>query len=322
MVFRDFSELSVSPATMRALARVAFATPTPVQQQTIPPALAGRDVIACAATGTGKTAAFVVPMVERLSGRKGLLGLMLAPTRELALQLAEHATPFADEHGLTVVTLIGGVDIDAQIDSVPKANVLVATPGRLVDHLKRGTVRLDHIEVLVLDEADRMLDMGFKPQLTRILARLPKKRQTMLFSATMATEVEEFAKAALSDPLRVEVEASGTPAAGAEQVIYEVTMAEKNPLLLTLLAEVPGARTLVFCRTRRRAEKLMKTLQRERSRAPLRLPRPRNRYGPHGRIVITHLAALSPRKRSRAALHRRPAPAAPNARASDSTKDS
>jgi len=264
MTFRDFGDLAISAATKRALSEVGFTTPTPVQQQAIPPAMSGRDVIACAATGTGKTAAFVLPMTERLSGRTGVVGLMLAPTRELALQLAEHAKPFAFAHSLSVVTLIGGVDIDAQIDSLAHANLVVATPGRLVDHLKRGSVSLAGIEVLVLDEADRMLDMGFKPQLTRILARLPKKRQTMLFSATMASEVEEFAKTALRDPVRVEVSLSGTTAAGASQVIYEVTKAEKNPLLLTLLIEVPGARTLVFCRTRRRAEKLMKTLQRER----------------------------------------------------------
>ncbi len=260
----NFGDLAISAATKRALGEVGFVSPTPVQVQAIPPALAGRDVIACAATGTGKTAAFVVPLTERLSGRSGVLGLMLAPTRELALQLAEHAKAFAAAHQLTVVSLIGGVDIDAQIDSLARANVLVATPGRLVDHLKRGSVSLEHIEVLVLDEADRMLDMGFKPQLTRILARLPKKRQTMLFSATMASEVEAFAATALRDPVRVDVSVSGTTAAGAEQVIYEVPKAEKNALLLTLLIEIPGARTLVFCRTRRRAEKLMKTLQRER----------------------------------------------------------
>lgn len=268
MTSPDFGQLGLSEPTFRALAEVGFDEPTPVQQQAIPPALQGRDVIACASTGTGKTAAFVIPMTERLSGRRGIVGLMLAPTRELALQLASHASPFATEHRLSVASLIGGVDIDAQIDILAKSpNLVVATPGRLVDHLKRGTISLDGIEVLVLDEADRMLDMGFKPQLTRIIARLPKKRQTMLFSATMAAEVEDFAKSALRDPMRVDVALSGTTAAGADQVVYEVEKLEKNALLLTLLADVPGARTLVFTRTIRRAEKLMKALQRERFRA-------------------------------------------------------
>ncbi len=258
-----FGDLKLSTPTHRALRQVDYADPTPVQAQAIPPALEGRDVIACAATGTGKTAAFVIPLVERLSKRTGLVALILAPTRELAAQVAKHSLPFAREHGLNVVTLIGGVPIESQLDWLPRANIVVATPGRLVDHLKRGSVSLDHVEALVLDEADRMLDMGFKPQLTRILARLPKTRQTLLFSATMAGEVAEFAQATLRDPVRLEVSTSGTTAEGASQVAYEVTKAEKNPLLLTLLAARPGARSLVFCRTIRRAEKLFKLLQRE-----------------------------------------------------------
>ena len=257
----EFAALGLSQASLRALERASYLHPTPVQQQAIPHVLAGRDVIACAATGTGKTAAFVLPIVDRLHGKKGIVALVLAPTRELAVQLTRHAQRFAGARGLSVATLIGGVDQASQVEELKRANFLVATPGRLIDHLQQGTVVLSAVEVLVLDEADRMLDMGFKPQLTRILAKVPKKRQTLLFSATMGSEVEEFAKLALNDPARVEVAASGTTAERAAQAVYEVPQHEKTPLLLALLAEGDES-TLVFTRTRRKADKLTKALLR------------------------------------------------------------
>ena len=257
----EFAALGLSEPSLKALEQVGYEHPTPIQQRAIPPGLAGNDVIGCAATGTGKTAAFVLPIVERLAGKSGLRGLVLAPTRELALQITQHARKFAGVHGLKLATLIGGVEIRAQVDELQGANVIVATPGRLVDHLRKGTVVPGEIEVLVLDEADRMLDMGFKPQLTRILAKLPRTRQTFLFSATMAGEVADFAKANLQNPVRIEVAPSGTTAERAQQCVFEVPQTEKNALLLTLLAEGDES-TLVFTRTRRRADKLAKLLLR------------------------------------------------------------
>jgi ATP-dependent RNA helicase RhlE len=251
----EFDALGLSDASLRAVERAGYAHPTPVQQLAIPPALEGKDVIACAATGTGKTAAFVLPIVDRLHGKSGIVALVLAPTRELAVQITRPA------RGLSLATLIGGVDNAQQVQELRNANVIVATPGRLVDHLQQKTLSLATVEVLVLDEADRMLDMGFKPQLTRILAKVPKARQTMLFSATMGEEVEAFAKLALREPVRVDVAPSGTTAERVGQVVFEVPQHEKTALLLTLLAEGEES-TLVFTRTRRKADKLTKALLR------------------------------------------------------------
>lgn len=258
-----FETLGLSEATLTGLARAGYERPTPIQAQTIPHALAGRDVIGCAATGTGKTAAFMLPIVERLSKptETKVRALVLAPTRELALQIAEHAVRFGRPHHVFVATLIGGVGMQAQVDAVKKAHIIIATPGRLIDHLNGGTATLQQVEVLVLDEADRMLDMGFKPQLTRILAKLPKKRQTLLFSATMAGEVADFAKHSSHDPVRVEVARSGTTASRATQCVYEVSQDLKTPLLLSLLGQSEDS-TLVFTRTKRRADKLTKSLSR------------------------------------------------------------
>lgn len=256
-----FTGLGLSSQSLHALHEAGYQHPTPIQAQTIPHALSGKDVIGCAATGTGKTAAFILPLVEKLKGTKGLRALVLAPTRELALQIGEHAQRFGAPHGLQAVILIGGVGMGAQVDGLKRAQLCIATPGRLIDHLQGGTASLAQVEVLVLDEADRMLDMGFKPQLTRILAKLPKARQTLLFSATMAGEVADFARAHLKDPMRVEVARSGTTAARATQCVYLVGQAEKTPLLLSLLAEGDDS-TLVFTRTKRRADKLTRSLVR------------------------------------------------------------
>lgn len=256
-----FSALGLSALSLKALAHKGYTAPTPIQAQTIPAGLAGKDVIGCAATGTGKTAAFILPMVERLAGKRGLSGLVLAPTRELALQIAEHAIEFGRPHHVKVATLIGGVGMGAQIEALKTATLCIATPGRLIDHLQEGHASLQHVSILVLDEADRMLDMGFKPQLDRILARVPKIRQTLLFSATMAGEVAQFAKLNSKDPVRVEVSRSGTTAKNATQCVYEVGQNEKSPLLISLLAEGDES-TLVFTRTKRRADVLAKSIAR------------------------------------------------------------
>jgi ATP-dependent RNA helicase RhlE len=257
-----FASLGLSAAALTSLEQAGYRQPTPIQQKAIPHALAGRDLIGCAATGTGKTAAFVVPLVERLAGRKGTRALVLAPTRELALQIAEHLATFGRSRGVRGAVVIGGAGIEAQARELRDGlEVLIATPGRLIDHLERGSARLNGIEVLVLDEADRMLDMGFRAQLERILARLPKVRQTMLFSATMAGEVAEFARCHLGSPERVEISRSGTVAERAEQRVFHVPEHEKAALMLALLSEGSES-TLVFTRTKRRADRLHKTLAR------------------------------------------------------------
>ena len=258
----DFSTLGLSPATLRAVSAAGFSTPTPIQARAIPPALNGSDVIGCAATGTGKTAAYLLPMLERLAGKPGTRGLVLAPTRELAVQIARAVELLSEESRRKAAVVIGGVSPEGQRQQLrERRSLIIATPGRLVDHLQAGSARLDEIEILVLDEADRMLDMGFAPQLRRILARLPTQRQTLLFSATMAGEVAEFARRHLRSPVRVEVARSGTTAARASQLAYRIGQAEKNALLAALLRSSDDS-TLVFVRTRRRADKVARELER------------------------------------------------------------
>jgi ATP-dependent RNA helicase RhlE len=259
---KSFAELNLSPKALHALERAGFEHPTPIQAQAIPPALAGRDVIGTAATGTGKTAAFLLPIIERLSGKSGTRALVLAPTRELALQIGEELERFGQGRHVRGAVVIGGVGMGGQTQAFrERREVVIATPGRLVDHLGSRTARLDEIEILVLDEADRMLDMGFKPQLRRVLAHLPKVRQTLLFSATMAGEVADFAREHLRDPVRVEVARSGTTAARAEQRVFLAGHEEKLPLLLALL-EGNDLSTLVFTRTKRRADRVARSLER------------------------------------------------------------
>jgi len=258
----SFADLKLSEKALQALSKAGFEQPTPIQVQAIPPALAGRDVIGTAATGTGKTAAFLLPIIERLAGKAGTRALVLAPTRELALQIGEELERFGKGRHVRGAVVIGGVGMGQQTQAFrDKREVIIATPGRLVDHLQSGTARLDQVEVLVLDEADRMLDMGFRPQLTRIVQRLPRARQTLLFSATMGGEVAEFAAAHLHDPVRLEVTRSGTTAARAEQRVFLCTQEEKLALLLALLA-ADDLSTLVFTRTKRRADRVAKGIDR------------------------------------------------------------
>jgi len=258
----SFSSLGLSSESQTALSRAGYRVPTPIQARAIPLALAGKDVIGCAATGTGKTAAFVLPLVERLAGKRGIRALVLAPTRELATQIDEHAARFGAARGVRTALLIGGVSIGPQqIALHSRPQLLIATPGRLIDHLESRNVSLQDVELLVLDEADRMLDMGFKPQLPRILAAVPRGRQTLLFSATMAGEVADFARRYLVNPARVEVSRSGTAAERAEQRVYRIPQAEKQALLLALLAE-DDLSTLVFTRTKHRTDKVTRMVER------------------------------------------------------------
>ena len=256
-----FAELGLT-RTLPALEKAGFEAPTPIQLRAIPPALEGRDVIGCAQTGTGKTAAFLLPIIERLHGKKGTRALVLAPTRELALQIAAELERFAGDSQVRGAAVIGGVGMNPQVQAFKSGvEVIVATPGRLNDHLGQGSAKLDKIEVLVLDEADRMLDMGFKPQLERILEHVPAKRQSLLFSATMAGEVAIFARAHLKDPVKIELQVSGTTATRAEQQVFLVGQEEKVALLLALL-EQDELSTLVFTRTKRRADRVAKELTR------------------------------------------------------------
>jgi ATP-dependent RNA helicase RhlE len=261
-VSSSFKSLGLSPESLDALRRARFASPTPIQAQAIPPALAGRDVIGCAITGTGKTAAYLLPLAERLAGERGPAGLVLAPTRELVLQIAEEAAFFCEPRGVTRAVVIGGTDMGAQVEALrQRPSLVLATPGRLADLLKAGKADLSAVRMLVLDEADRMLEMGFMPELEQILAALPRERQTLLFSATLGHNVTRFSQEVLRRPVRVEITPSGTPAARAVQRLYEVEAAEKYPLLLSLLAK-DQLSALIFTRTRERAEKLQEVLKR------------------------------------------------------------
>jgi ATP-dependent RNA helicase RhlE len=258
----SFDTLGLSAACLKAVARAGYEVPTPIQAKAIPHVLSGRDLIGCASTGTGKTAAFVLPLLDRLASKRAAHVLVLVPTRELALQITAHVDQLGEGSRVRCATVIGGVGMSGQTQQLrAQPEFIVATPGRIIDHLQQGTVRLDAIDTLVLDEADRMLDMGFKPQLDRILARLPRKRQTLLFSATMAGEVQDFARGSLHQPVRVEVSPSGTTAARADQKVYEVSQAEKTALLVMLLGRSEDS-TLVFTRTKRRADKVARQLGR------------------------------------------------------------
>lgn len=258
----SFKHLGLSPETLDAVRRARFASPTPIQAQAIPPALAGRDVIGCAVTGTGKTAAYLLPLVERLAGERGPAGLVLAPTRELVVQIAQEAAFFGEPRGLTQAVVTGGTDMGAQVEALrQKPSLVLATPGRLADLLKEGVANLSAVRMLVLDEADRTLEMGFMPELQQILAALPRERQTLLFSATLGHNVTRFSQEVLRKPVKVEVTPSGTPAARAVQRLYEVEGHEKYPLLLSLLAK-DQLSVLVFTRTRERAEKVQEVLKR------------------------------------------------------------
>jgi len=249
-----------------ALEAVGYRTPTPIQAETIGAALAGHDVIGTAQTGTGKTAAFIVPIVERLRSAPGAervgSALVLAPTRELAEQTQQWAHRLGC--GLRTVLVVGGVAYGPQINALRgRPSIIVATPGRLVDHLDRGTLTLTDVRILVLDEADRMLDMGFKPQLDRILRALPSAptpRQTLLFSATLPPDLGTLARMHLRNPVRVDVDRLAQPPRRATQDVYLVEHTHKTPLLLSLVEQNTGT-MLVFARTKHRTDRLARTLR-------------------------------------------------------------
>ena len=261
-----FASLGLVPELVRAVFEEGYELPTPIQQETIPLALAGRDVIGSAQTGTGKTAAFMLPILQRLaSGPKHILrALVLVPTRELAEQVLQSARAYGRHTPVTAVAVYGGVGMEPQTKALHRGvDIVVATPGRLLDHMERGHVDFSQIEVLVLDEADRMLDMGFAPDVRRILRALPKQRQTLLFSATISAEVDALARTALNGHASVEIGRRAQAADGIEHVIVAVDKLQKRAALAAILKAKPAGQTLIFSRTKYGADKLATFLKRE-----------------------------------------------------------
>ncbi len=258
----SFDHFQLSPPMHAALRAAGYDVPTPIQAATIAPAIAGRDVIGAAQTGTGKTAAFLIPIVERLRKRQVGAGhasaLILAPTRELAEQIHGCAERFGC--GLRAALVVGGVSYGPQVQALRnRPSIIVATPGRLVDHLQRGAVTLQAVGIFVLDEADRMLDMGFKPQLDRIMRELPARRQTLLFSATMPASLGALVRTHVRDAVRAVVGRQALPPVRATQDVYLVDAGAKMPLLLSIVLSNPG-NVLVFARTKHRADRLTRAL--------------------------------------------------------------
>ena len=258
-----FGSLKLHPDLLRGIKELGFVRPTPIQSDAIPPAMAGRDVLACAMTGSGKTAAFLLPILHRLVSRpRGTTrALIVTPTRELAAQILEELEELAIHTPLTAAAIFGGVGMGPQEHAFRSGvDVLVATPGRLLDHLRQPYAKLDHIEHLVLDEADRMLDMGFLPDIKRLLRHLPPKRQTLFFSATMPAPIVELTREMLRDPATINLERKSAPAVGITQAVYPVPQELKSALLLTLLERGIMHEALVFTRTKHRANRLWEFL--------------------------------------------------------------
>ncbi|HJQ23486.1 MAG TPA: DEAD/DEAH box helicase [Blastocatellia bacterium] len=253
----NFHKLGLRPELVSVIERLGLSVPTDIQMKAIPPALAGQNVMATAETGSGKTAAFLLPIIERLERPGAARALVLAPTRELALQIEANARDFSRAARLRTVAVVGGENIARQMRALRTGvDIIIATPGRLNDLIERNAVRLGAIEALVLDEADRMLDMGFLPQVRRIIRHLPAKRQTMLFTATLSRAVELLARELLSDCVRVAAARTATTTATLKQTAFPVLAHAKTPLLLALLKQKTDGAILVFTQTRRGADRL------------------------------------------------------------------
>ena len=256
----SFDGLGIAPQILEVLDRLKFTHPTPIQHKAIPIAIDGTDIIGVAQTGTGKTLAFAIPVVQRLSCNKGQC-LVIVPTRELALQVNETFQKIAPLFGIRTVVIIGGVPMQDQLRILRKnPRVIIATPGRLVDHMKQKTLRLNEVEILILDEADRMLDMGFKPDIEYIIKFVPQNRQTMLFSATIPGEVVSIGTTHMKLPVHVEIAPSGTAAERIIQEIFIVKKESKKQLLAKLLDQYHGS-VLLFSRTRRGASKIKRLIK-------------------------------------------------------------
>ncbi len=260
----SFSDLGLSAALLRGVQDLGFTVPTPIQAQSIPPLLAGRDLLAAAMTGSGKTAAFVLPILQRLEGRPrgGTRALVLTPTRELAAQIHEHIESLGKYTSIRSATVFGGVGMGPQADALRRGvDIIVACPGRLLDHMQNGGVRFDKLEVLVLDEADRLLAMGFLPDVRRVLQVLPRQRQTLFFSATLPPEIQKLSGDMLVNPERLNVERKAAPAKGVTQKLYPVSQELKSALMLELLRRDEIGSVIVFTRTKHRANRLSEYLE-------------------------------------------------------------
>jgi ATP-dependent RNA helicase RhlE len=255
----NFSELGLDERLLRGIDDMGFTTPTPIQTEAIPAGMAGRDVLAAAMTGSGKTGAFLLPIFHRLLAdpKPGTRVLVLTPTRELAAQIYDHATQFAKHARIDAVAIFGGVGMGPQEDALRRGvTLLIATPGRLLDHMGRPYCKLDRVDFLVIDEADRMLDMGFLPDVRRVLARIPKVRQTLFFSATLPPEVRTLSKDMLVNPVAINVERQSAPAKGITQAVWPVPGAAKSMLLLELIKRNTVGSVIVFTRTKHRTNRL------------------------------------------------------------------
>jgi len=261
----SFTSYDLDPSLLRGVADLGFTEPTPIQRDGIPPALEGRDVLACAMTGSGKTAAFALPILQRLLGKKRgtTRALVLAPTRELAAQIVEHFNDLAKHTQIRAAAVYGGVGMGPQEKAFRTGiDVIVACPGRLLDHFQYSYARLAGLEVLVLDEADRMLDMGFLPDIRRVLKHLPPVAQTLFFSATVPPPIRELSRQMLKNPVMLNIERASAPATGIEQAIYPVRQDVKSALLLELLKGNAIENAIVFTRTKHRANRLHQYLER------------------------------------------------------------
>lgn len=268
-----FASLKLAPEILKALEESSYKTPTPIQAQAIPEALLGRDLMAGAQTGTGKTAAFSLPMLQNLlpqanasasPAKHPIRALILVPTRELAIQVQESIQIYAKHTNLRSLVVYGGVDIKTQTPALMRGvEILVATPGRLLDHVEQRTLSLSQVQTLVLDEADRMLDMGFMPDLKRILALLPKQRQNLMFSATFSNEIKKLSEAFLNNPLLIEVARSNATNENVTQKVYLVDQDSKHGLLSKLLTENSTKQVIVFTKTKLTASRLARQLVRE-----------------------------------------------------------
>ncbi len=268
-LFMSFKNLSLVSPILRALAAEGYETPTPIQQQAIPHVLKGRDLLGCAQTGTGKTAAFAIPVIQHHYNNPGhnspVRTLILTPTRELAIQIGESFTAYGRYTPLKYTVVFGGVSQHPQVKALQRGvDVLIATPGRLLDLMGQGYVHLSKLEIFILDEADRMLDMGFINDVKKVIARLPEKRQSLFFSATMPPEIQELANVLLHDPVKVEVTPPSTTVEKIDQILYHTNKKEKSQLLIHLLQEKNISTALVFTRTKHGANKVVKLLERER----------------------------------------------------------
>lgn len=267
MIKKTFQELNIIAPILKAVADEGYTHPTPIQEQSIPIVLEGKDLLGCAQTGTGKTAAFAIPILQLLQGRPKAAGikkikvLVLTPTRELAIQIAESFSVYGGNLGLNNLVIFGGVPQGAQVKALKAGvDILVATPGRLLDLIGQNLISIKDVEIFVLDEADRMLDMGFINDVKKIVARLPVKRQTLFFSATMPAEIQKLANTILVNPEKVEVTPVSSTAETITQSMYFVDQKEKKKLLVHILEDKKIDRVLVFIRTKHGADKLVKDL--------------------------------------------------------------